>query len=279
MKIFQFSQWTNPTDEKRNALVFESKNKAYGAYQIRRNYDATLIRALVFTSFTFVGLFLIPKLSLLFANPTPYSEILDIPVVMTPPPIYEVKKVKKPEERLSKSKSSNTKTTNPWREITDELDKSDTLTVDDQDRLAIGSVNNSDGKAKDDEWIYPDIDGDIGSKVIKGKDNDNTILGGATEMPEYYGGDEALSAFLRNNLKFPGDAIAEGIGGKVVLGFVIEKDGSVSNIAVLTNTEPGYGFDKEAIRVLKAMPKWKPGKQYGSPARVRYNIPFSFTLM
>ncbi len=96
------------------------------------------------------------------------------------------------------------------------------------------------------------------------------------EMPKYPGGVDAQVKFLTNNVKFPELARKEGVTGKVYVTFVIEKDGSVSNVRVIRGI--GSGCDEEAIRVVKAMPKWIPGKQKGKTVRVQFNLPIVFNL-
>jgi len=98
----------------------------------------------------------------------------------------------------------------------------------------------------------------------------------AEEMPEFIGGDEALYKFLGNELKYPNLAKENLIQGTVLVEFVIERDGSPSNVKVLVSLFPDC--DQEAVRVIKSMPKWKPGKQMGRPVRCFYNIPIRFTL-
>ena len=96
------------------------------------------------------------------------------------------------------------------------------------------------------------------------------------QVPEYPGGDEARLNFLRNNIKYPQMAREAGIQGTVYVGFVVEKDGSVTQVKVLRGI--GGGCDEEAVRVTKMMPKWKAGKQRGKEVRVSYNMPVKFTL-
>jgi len=96
------------------------------------------------------------------------------------------------------------------------------------------------------------------------------------QTPEYPGGDEARLNFLRNNIKYPQMAREAGIQGTVYVGFVVEKDGSVTQVKVLRGI--GGGCDEEAVRVTKMMPKWKAGKQRGKEVRVSYSMPIKFTL-
>ena len=96
------------------------------------------------------------------------------------------------------------------------------------------------------------------------------------QMPEYPGGDEARIKFLRDNIKYPSIARESGITGTVFLTFVIGRDGRISNIKVLRGI--GGGCDEEAVRVVKLMPSWIPGKQAGKSVPVQFNLPIKFTL-
>ena len=96
------------------------------------------------------------------------------------------------------------------------------------------------------------------------------------EMPAYPGGEQKLMEFVAKNIKYPQIARESGIQGRVFVGFVVEPDGSVSNVKVLRGI--GGGCDEEAMRVVKSMPKWKPGKQRGKAVRVSYMLPVNFKL-
>ena len=96
------------------------------------------------------------------------------------------------------------------------------------------------------------------------------------EEPEFPGGMEALYRYLASNIKYPELAKKEKIQGTVYVSFVVEKDGSVTNIKVLRDI--GGGCSEEAVRVVRQMPKWKPGRQRGQRVRVQYNLPIKFSL-
>ena len=95
-------------------------------------------------------------------------------------------------------------------------------------------------------------------------------------MPEFPGGEPALHRYLGENIKYPQMAKESGIQGRVFVTFVVERDGSVTDVKVLRGI--GGGCDEEAVRVVKGMPKWSPGKQRGKPVRVQFNLPVKFTL-
>jgi TonB family protein len=95
-------------------------------------------------------------------------------------------------------------------------------------------------------------------------------------MPEFPGGEKGLMEYVSNNVKYPEEAKNKNIAGRVFVSFVVEKDGSINEVKVLRGI--GGGCDEEAVRVIKSMPKWKPGKQNGKPVRVNFQMPFVFKL-
>lgn len=102
------------------------------------------------------------------------------------------------------------------------------------------------------------------------------VLEKAEVMPEYPGGDQAMMDFVAKNVQYPEEAKEKEISGRVLVSFIVEKDGSIADVKVVKGI--GGGCDEEAVRVVKAMPKWKPGKDKGKPVRVSYMMPFTFKL-
>ena len=96
------------------------------------------------------------------------------------------------------------------------------------------------------------------------------------EVPEFPGGVAALMAYLRKNIKYPAICRENNIQGKVIVTFVVNKDGSIVDVEVAKGVNPS--LDKEAVRVISQMPNWEPGRQLGRPVRVRYSVPVSFRL-
>ncbi len=111
--------------------------------------------------------------------------------------------------------------------------------------------------------------------VITDKDNDE-IKEVIDSMPTYPGGNKALREFISKNLEYPEKAQKKGIQGKVFVVFVVEKDGKITNVRVIKSVNK-Y-LDKEAMRVIKLMPKWNPGMQKGKPVRVKFTVPINFVL-
>lgn len=111
---------------------------------------------------------------------------------------------------------------------------------------------------------------------VKEVEEENPVFFIVEEMPEFPGGDAALRAYIAQSVKYPQIAQENGIQGKVYVNFVVGKDGSISNVKIARGVDPS--LDKEAIRVVTALPKWKPGKQGGKPVRVSYTVPINFVL-
>ena len=95
-------------------------------------------------------------------------------------------------------------------------------------------------------------------------------------MPQFPGGQIAMLQYLMKNIKYPEQAMKEGIQGRVAVSFIVEKDGSISDVKPVLSVHPL--LNKEAVRVVKSMPKWSPGKHNGKPVRVRFNLPVMFKL-
>ena len=157
------------------------------------------------------------------------------------------------------------------------------------------TAHSADGTVNDNMILHCEVDGDVARYtaepfkitalepaivLLEGlstdKPDNDTVFSVCEEMPEFPGGSEKFMEYLSGNITYPEDAKEKGISGRVFIQFVIEKDGSVSNVKVMKGI--GGGCDEEAVRVVKAMPKWKPGKQKGKPVRVNYILPVSFKL-
>ena len=95
-------------------------------------------------------------------------------------------------------------------------------------------------------------------------------------MPQFPGGQIAMLKYIMENIKYPEQAMKEGIQGRVTVRFIVEKDGSISDVRPVLSVHPL--LNKEAVRVVESMPKWTPGKQNGKPVRVRFNVPVMFKL-
>ena len=112
-------------------------------------------------------------------------------------------------------------------------------------------------------------------KTVVSQSNQN-VYDQVEQMPEFPGGMPAMIEFLQTNMKYPEDAIKQKVGGRVMVMFVVETDGSLSNVRVAKKVFPS--LDAEAVRVVKNMPKWKPGKEKGRAVRVNFTLPVVFNI-
>ena len=112
--------------------------------------------------------------------------------------------------------------------------------------------------------------------VVSQKDQKEDPCNVVEDMPAFPGGMEAMSQFISSNIKYPADAKKQKVDGRVLVKFVVEKDGSITEVKVIKPAFPS--LDAEAIRVVKAMPKWKPGYQNGQAVRVQFAMPINFSL-
>ena len=112
--------------------------------------------------------------------------------------------------------------------------------------------------------------------VVSQKDQKEEPFNVVEDMPAFPGGMEAMIQFLSSNIQYPADAQKQKVDGRVLVNFVVEKDGSITEVKVIKPTFPS--LDAEAVRVVKAMPKWKPGYQKGQAVRVQFTMPINFSL-
>ncbi len=127
----------------------------------------------------------------------------------------------------------------------------------------------SDEETKAEEYVPPAEEEDD-------EEEEEQIFTVVEDNPEFIGGQAALMKYLAKNIKYPQMARETGISGTVYVRFVVEKDGSVSQVRIARGI--GGGCDEEAMRVVKSMPKWKPGRQRGKPVRVNFTLPVKFVL-
>ena len=137
------------------------------------------------------------------------------------------------------------------------------------DDVEIASSEDEATAAQQEAYVPPAV-------VEEEEESEQQIFTVVEKMPEFPGGMPALMKYLANAIKYPVIAQENGIQGRVSCSFVINKDGSIVDAVVLRGVDPS--LDKEALRVINAMPKWKPGEQRGKPVRVKYTVPVTFRL-
>jgi len=252
-------------------LVFDDRNKAYGAYDLRKHYADNLFKALGFTIGGFVTLMLVCSF---FMTRNPYVKVTQ---VITDPNIVVPQTVKPPvtppRQRVEPPAHHSTVRFPQPTPARDELAENPPKIED----LKTADAGQQTVKGNDNSINIPELSGGNGN-VAKAVTEDNGVheISTIEVMPQFPGGEAAWAKFLQKNLRYPGQAQENNISGKVWVSFVIEKDGHLSDIMVIRGV--GYGLDDEAVRVLKLAPAWKPGIQNGQAVRVRYNLPFNFQI-
>ena len=255
-------------------LVFEGKNKEYGAYQLRQESPKTTLIAFLFGllfigSVSGIGLMLSSFGTAPTIDKLPDDRVITVtkllPIVREVPPLLPAAKKAMPITEVTTLKNLTDKIT-----VTT-LDKADDIKMKNDPPATIDSgLSGTDAGTTG----IATTSNTSGSTVIeKPADSNALVITTALDvLPEFPGGIQKFYAYVGNNFEKP--EIEETVS--VFMSFVIEKDGSMTNIKVLRN--PGYGLDKEAIRVLKSLrTKWKPGIKNGVPVRVLYTLPIKVT--
>jgi protein TonB len=258
-------------------LVFENRNKAYGAYELRQHYGNTMSKAM---GFTFFCLAVVIGVAYALHKPVTDGPLVQVDTFelkkVTPPPV-EHPKVDPPKiKSLPAAKPVSTLKFVP-PVVTAEPVREEPPKIEELEKVAIGtSTVKVPGNGQPIDKPVNSGDGS-GTSTISPTDNTPVDASGGLEvMPEPFGGAAAWSKFLQRNIRYPALARENGLSGKVWLSFIIERDGKLSNIEVIRPA--GNGFDEEATRVLRLAPAWKPGKQNGQLVRVKYTIPINFQL-
>jgi len=265
-----FSGWSEVTSGERNEIVFERLHKTYGAYEIRTNYDRTLLKAFSATALLIILLSVYIFISGYFSS----AEIkIDIPIDNTElRTILEKEKIIIPDEPKVKVTSSPNTNQNTEPIVTDDSEK-------DEPKITLVNPNNNPNGNQNDTASNnpPFIPSGGGEKYID--PIDTTTFDGVflQEKPEFPGGDPAMKKFLQNNVIYP--QYVKEINGKgiVNVGFTVDKEGNIADV-VLLNAAKYQELNYEAMRVVKKMPQWHPGKQQGRAVKVRMNLPIKFDL-
>jgi protein TonB len=248
-------------------IVFEGRNKIYGAYELRKSNSKTTIKALIIGSVIFAFAVAAPLIAS-FLPDSGEDEVdnnVKIATVKLPPKKEEVKP-NQPPPPPPPPKVDQVKFTKPVvakaEEVTEDPPKIEEL----KDK----KVGSETIKGDPDAVLTVDEPVGTGTAAVVEEDNQVYNTAGIEVKPDFPGGIEKFYKFVGNNYKTPEE---EGLKGKVYVTFVVEKDGSLTDIKVLRDI--GYGTGAEAIRVLKKCPKWTPGEQNGKKVRVLYSLPIT----
>ena len=263
-------------------MVFEGRNKEYGAYRLRKNAGKRNLYSLItifIAALAIWGGISLVKFVESRTKTVAQTSVAEISALNQPKKKAEVKqqqkvKLEQPEKVVERVKSS-VKFTAPVIKKDNEVKPEDELKTQDElmnTKTAIGAL---DVKGND----------DANGEVLKIKEavaqpepkpEVEKVFDVVEQMPSFPGGPSALMEWLSNNVKYPVVAQENGVQGRVVVSFVVERDGSITDVKVVRGVDPS--LDKEASRVVRAMPRWIPGKQNGSAVRVKYNVPVAFRL-
>lgn len=255
-------------------ILFEGRNKSYGGYELRRNYPKRVGRSMIVIG----AIFLVGVGSYVFANmkkkgiekPKP---ILREVTLAEPPPIDPKKPPPPPPPTEPPPPVKPTVKFTPPVIEKDEDVKEDEKPPDVQEvKEAAAGIKTQEG---DPNGIDPGIvdNPGTGTGVVEAAPPPPQIFTYVEQMPEFNGN---VQEYLGNKLRYPDQAREAGIEGRVIVKFVVNEDGDISDANVVRGI--GGGCDEEALRVVKSMPKWKPGKQNGRPVKVYFTLPISFKL-
>jgi len=252
-------------------LVFAKRNKEYGAYYIRQHHDGYMAKAMGITFFGITAAFLTG--SAILAAKTVVPVITHTLTEVTLDQVVVPPKTEKPETPPAASHPQRMQQFLPPVATYDPVPQQPPALID---NVPVGPET-IDGPITGNQNIDagPVAASPSEGTGVKEDETVHTIIG-LDVMPEPVGGAAAWSKFLQKNLRYPGAASDKGISGKVMVTFIVEKDGHLSDITV--DKGAGYGMDEESVRVLKLAKAWKPGLANGHPVRVKYVLPINFVL-
>jgi periplasmic protein TonB len=255
-------------------IVFEGKNKAYGAYALRhrsfnRHRYAIILVTIIFLLALFVPGFIkivMPKNKERMVEVTSLSDLKmeqakpkeNLITAPPPPPLKSSIKftppVIKPDEEVAAD--DEIKTQEELNETKVTISVADVKGTDEENGVDVAELNQNQEIAQEpvEEEVFLIVE----------------------QMPEFPGGETALRTYIAKNIKYPATAQEMGIQGKVYVTFIVDSNGNVTKATIARGIDAS--LDKEALRVINTLPKWTPGKQRGKPVSVSYTVPINFTL-
>jgi protein TonB len=254
-------------------LIFANKNKQYGAYVLREESGRRHLTSLLIVAIAGTVLIFLPKIiQSVIPEPAVTTEVTEVTMTDITTEIPEEDQIKQienvpPPPQLKETVQFTPPVIKKDEEVTNELISQQELTE-----------NKADISVKTIEGTEDGID--IASlqdhKVVVQEEEKQEIFSHAEIMPQFVGGDRAMMQWLNDNMQYPIIAQEQGIQGRVIVRFVVGPDGSVGGAEVQRSLDPSC--DREALRVIRKMPKWIPGKQNGQPVAVYYTLPVLFKL-
>ena len=263
-------------------LVFEGKNQSYGAYQLRKETGKRNLYSILMMLGIGLAIAIFVAIKGVVENAMRQDVAIETDVELSKIAQKKEAKVERKEpvkveveQKVVEKVKSSVKFTAPEIKKDDEVKPEDEIKSQDDLAKTNTAIGTFDVKGND------EAEGEVlkAKEVIadeKPKEEETKVFDVVEQMPEFPGGQGALLKWISDHIKYPAVAEENGIQGRVVCTFVVERDGSVTDVQVARSIDPS--LDKEAVRVLKQMPRWNPGKQNGSSVRVKYTVPVTFRL-
>ena len=263
-------------------LVFEGRNKEYGAYVLRKDTGKRNVKSMLLVFAVIIAIMAAVAAKVAIENAFPKKVAMETDVELSKLAQKKEAKVEKKapvkveEQKVVEKVKSSVKFTPP-------VIKKDSEVKPEEELKSQEDLNNT----KTDIGSF-DVKGNdkAGGEVIKAKEviaqpeppkeEETKVFDVVEVMPSFPGGQAALFEWLSKNIKYPVVAEENGVQGRVIVTFVVERNGSITDVQVVKSVDPS--LDKEAVRVVKAMPHWIPGKQNGSAVRVKFTVPVTFRL-
>lgn len=254
-----------------NDIVFEHRNKAYGAYFIRTNYSKHVVLAAII-AFATVGLVLaMPKIVEFLKGADDVEELPTRTIKYTdlaPPPPIDKNTPPPPKLDIPPPVKTIIKFLPP--KVTDKE------IVEEEPMPTIEEIKENETGAEDIVGTGEVVFDEPVEEVVKETSDEDVIFTVVEQQAEFPGGFEAMAKFLAKNVKYPAQARRMGVEGSVFVSFIIDREGNISDPQVIKGISAEC--DKEAVRVVKLMPPWKPGKQNGKAVKCRFVLPIKFKL-
>lgn len=261
-------------------LVFEGKNQAYGAYKLRKGTSKRNLWSVIIVLIAAVAIFsAIAVKNVIEANQkVSVKTAVELSKIDKTPKVEKKKAAPKIEQpKVVEKVKSSIKFTAPVIKKDSEVKPEEEMKTQEdlqKTKTTIGAFNVVGNDEFDGEVLKAKEE--IAQPEPPKNEEENKVFDVVEEQPSFPGGQGALMAWLNDNIKYPVVAAENGIQGKVIVQFVVGKNGSISNVKVLRSVDPS--LDKEAVRVVSNMPHWTPGKQNGASVNVRFTLPVTFRL-
>ncbi len=256
-------------------IIFANRNKEYGAYDLRKIYNKTFTRSFLIGSAAFIFAMFVPTLyaSLNRAEEEAPPVLANVMKIPPPPMDNKVPPPPPPPPPPPETPKVDTKKFLP-PEIVEVAEKEEPIV----EQKELVNTKIADETVKGDPNAVEAIidETPVAKEEIVEVVREEEIFTVVEQNAEFPGGQSAMGKFLQKNLRYPPPAQRANVSGKVFLSFVVDRNGDISDVSVLKGL--GFGCDEEAMRVVKAMPKWNPGKQSGRSVKSKFNLPISFVL-